>query len=176
MLGFAMRAGRLIIGTEPVCLAMAKKACGGIRLVIISDSASDATKKKLLTKSEFYKVRAAITDMTADKLGELLGGKQNTFSGLSGVGDLIVTCTSGHSRNRHVGEELGRGKTLSEILDAMGMVVAEGVPTSLGAYTLARRAGAETPLIDSIYAILYNDLSAVSALRELMTRQAKAEV
>ena len=73
MLGFAMRAGRLIIGTEPVCLAMAKKACGGIRLVIISDSASDATKKKLLTKSEFYKVRAAITDMTADKLGELLG-------------------------------------------------------------------------------------------------------
>lgn len=110
------------------------------------------------------------------KLGELLGGKQNTFSGLSGVGDLIVTCTSGHSRNRHVGEELGRGKTLSEILDAMGMVVAEGVPTSLGAYTLARRAGAETPLIDSIYAILYNDLSAVSALRELMTRQAKAEV
>ena len=119
-------------------------------------------------------IAAGIIEM--GKLGELLGGKQNTFSGLSGVGDLIVTCTSGHSRNRHVGEELGRGKTLSEILDAMGMVVAEGVPTSLGAYTLARRAGAETPLIDSIYAILYNDLSAVSALRELMTRQAKAEV
>ena len=109
------------------------------------------------------------------RFGELLGGKQSTFSGLSGVGDLIVTCTSGHSRNRHVGEELGRGKTLEQILNDMGMVVAEGVPTALGAYTLARKAGATTPLIDSIYGILYDGLSARSALKELMTRQAKAE-
>lgn len=109
------------------------------------------------------------------KLGELLGGERATFSGLSGIGDLIVTCTSGHSRNRHVGEELGRGKTLKVILDEMGMVVAEGVPTALGAYTLARRVNAETPLIDSIYNILYNDFSARTALRELMTRSAKQE-
>ncbi|MBO5991804.1 MAG: NAD(P)-dependent glycerol-3-phosphate dehydrogenase [Lentisphaeria bacterium] len=109
------------------------------------------------------------------KLGELLGGSQSTFSGLSGIGDLIVTCTSGHSRNRHVGEELGRGKKLKEVLDSMGMVVAEGVPTALGAYTLARRVNATTPLIDSIYEILYHDLSAKTALRELMTRSAKAE-
>ncbi|MBO5900637.1 MAG: NAD(P)-dependent glycerol-3-phosphate dehydrogenase, partial [Lentisphaeria bacterium] len=109
------------------------------------------------------------------KLGELLGGERATFSGLSGIGDLIVTCTSGHSRNRHVGEELGRGKTLKTILGEMGMVVAEGVPTALGAYTLARRVNAETPLIDSIYNILYNDFSARTALRELMTRSAKQE-
>ena len=109
------------------------------------------------------------------KLGELLGGDRITFSGLSGIGDLIVTCTSGHSRNRHVGEELGRGKTLKVILNEMGMVVAEGVPTALGAYTLARRVNATTPLIDSIYNILYNDCSALSALKELMTRSAKPE-
>ena len=115
----------------------------------------------------------AISEM--GKLGELLGGKQSTFSGLSGVGDLIVTCTSGHSRNRHVGEELGRGKTLDEILKDMGMVVAEGVPTALGAYTLSKKAGASTPLIDSIYSILYEGLAADKALKELMTRQAKAE-
>ena len=115
----------------------------------------------------------AISEM--GKLGELLGGKQATFSGLSGIGDLIVTCTSGHSRNRHVGEELGRGKTLEDILKDMGMVVAEGVPTALGAYTLAKQAGASTPLIDSIYSILYSGLSARTALKELMTRQAKAE-
>ena len=115
----------------------------------------------------------AISEM--GKLGEMLGGKQATFSGLSGVGDLIVTCTSGHSRNRHVGEELGRGKKLNTILNEMGMVVAEGVPTALGAYTLSKRVGASTPLIDSIYEILYLDRSALSALKELMTRQAKAE-
>ena len=115
----------------------------------------------------------AISEM--GKLGSQLGGKQATFSGLSGIGDLIVTCTSGHSRNRHVGEELGRGKTLKTILDEMGMVVAEGVPTALGAYTLARKSGATTPLIDSIYDILYRDRSALSALKELMTRQAKPE-
>ena len=63
------------------------------------------------------------------RLGEALGGNPLTFSGLSGIGDLIVTCCSGHSRNRHVGEELGRGKTLDEILNEMGMVVAEGVKT-----------------------------------------------
>ena len=115
----------------------------------------------------------AISEMA--RLGELLGGRQSTFAGLSGIGDLIVTCTSGHSRNRHVGEELGRGKKLKVILEEMGMVVAEGVATSPGAYTLARRVNATTPLIDSIYNILYNDLPALSALKELMTREAKSE-
>ncbi len=109
------------------------------------------------------------------RLGELLGGSSLTFSGLSGIGDLIVTCTSRHSRNRHVGEELGRGKTLPQILESMGMVVAEGVSTTRGAYTLARRVGAETPIIDEIYAILYHDQSVPEAIRKLMSRSAKPE-
>ncbi len=114
-----------------------------------------------------------ITEM--GRLGELLGGKAQTFNGLSGIGDLIVTCTSGHSRNRHVGEELGRGKKLPEILQAMGMVVAEGVTTTRGAYALARRTGAETPIIDEIYAILYENRDVPSAIRNLMSRSAKPE-
>lgn len=109
------------------------------------------------------------------RLGELLGGKAQTFSGLSGIGDLIVTCTSGHSRNRHVGEELGRGRKLPEILQSMGMVVAEGVPSARGAYTLARKTGAETPIIDEIYAVLYEGRDVPTAIRNLMSRTAKPE-
>ncbi|MPN10649.1 Glycerol-3-phosphate dehydrogenase [NAD(P)+] [bioreactor metagenome] len=86
-----------------------------------------------------------------------------------------MTCTSGHSRNRHVGEELGRGKTLPEILKEMGMVVAEGVTTARGAYTLARRTGTATPIIDETYAILYEGRDVPSAIRNLMSRSAGQE-
>ena len=109
------------------------------------------------------------------RLGEALGGDAQTFSGLSGIGDLIVTCCSGHSRNRHVGEELGRGKNLQTILQEMDMVVAEGVRTSIGAYTLARRCGVETPIIDEIYNVVHNDASAIEALERLMTRSGRTE-
>lgn len=108
-------------------------------------------------------------------LGELLGGERATFAGLSGIGDLIVTCCSGHSRNRHVGEELGRGKNLQEIMENMGMVVAEGVPTAQGAFALAREVGAETPIIDEIHAILYHDRNVSAAINGLMTRAPKSE-
>ena len=114
-----------------------------------------------------------ITEM--GRLGEALGGKRSTFSGLSGIGDLIVTCTSGHSRNRHVGEELGKGKKLDEILQDMGMVVAEGVSTAKGIYTLARKAGVDTPIIDEIYSVLYENRSAKDAVISLMSRSAKPE-
>ena len=109
------------------------------------------------------------------RLGELLGGKAQTFSGLSGIGDLIVTCTSGHSRNRHVGEELGRGKTLEQITREMGMVVAEGVKTTISAHMLARRKNCETPITDAIFDVLYNNLSAKDAAYALMTREARDE-
>ncbi|MBE6380996.1 MAG: NAD(P)-dependent glycerol-3-phosphate dehydrogenase [Lentisphaerae bacterium] len=109
------------------------------------------------------------------RLGEALGGSPVTFSGLSGIGDLIVTCCSGHSRNRHVGEELGRGKTLDVILKEMDMVVAEGVRTSIGAYTLARQAGVETPIIDEIYNVVHNNVGAIEALERLMNRSGKNE-
>ena len=109
------------------------------------------------------------------RLGRAIGGKSETFSGLSGIGDMIVTCTSSLSRNRHVGEELGRGKKLSEILDAMGMVVAEGVKTTLSAYNIAKKLNVETPIIDELHAGLYEDKDPLIGLRELMTRKPKFE-
>ena len=109
------------------------------------------------------------------RLGEALGGKRSTFSGLSGIGDLIVTCCSGHSRNRHVGEELGKGRKLPDILADMGMVVAEGVPTAKGIRQLARRAGVDIPIIEEIYNVLYEGRSAEEAIVSLMTRSAKHE-
>ena len=110
------------------------------------------------------------------RLGEALGGNPLTFSGLSGIGDLIVTCCSGHSRNRHVGEELGRGKKLDEILDEMGMVVAEGVKTTLSARELAQKAGIECPIINEIYAVLYENQTPQQAIKNLMSRPLKAEL
>ncbi len=126
----------------------------------------DNTKAALMTRG--------IVEMA--RLGEALGGRAETFSGLSGIGDLIVTCTSRHSRNRHVGEELGRGRKLAEIQDEMGMVVAEGVRTARSAYELARRASVDTPIVDEVYAVLYQDKDPRAAIRDLMLRDAKSEI
>jgi glycerol-3-phosphate dehydrogenase (NAD(P)+) len=108
-------------------------------------------------------------------LGQALGGRPETFSGLSGIGDLIVTCMSRHSRNRHVGEELGKGRKMEEIQREMGMVVAEGVKTASSAYDLARRVGVETPIIDEVYAGLYQNKDPRKAVRDLMLRDPKPE-
>ena len=109
------------------------------------------------------------------RLGEALGGQRATFAGLSGIGDLIVTCCSGHSRNRHVGEELGRGKSMDEIQQALGMVVAEGVPTAKGARALAQQFGVDTPIINEIYRIIYENREVPDAIKALMNRDAKPE-
>lgn len=109
------------------------------------------------------------------RLGEALGGKKITFSGLSGIGDLIVTCSSLHSRNRYVGAELGKGRQLDDIIKDMKMVVAEGVHTAKGAYSLARKANVETPIIDAVYNVLYCGAPAAAAVRALMTRKARNE-
>ena len=139
-------------------LAIAAGVLDGMKL-------GDNPKAALITRGIFEMSR----------LGEALGGQAATFSGLSGIGDLMVTCYSGHSRNRHVGEELGRGKKLEEIIASMGMVVAEGVRTCSGAYTLARRCNLETPIIDQIHAVLYSGKDPAQAIKELMTREAKPE-
>lgn len=126
----------------------------------------DNTKAALMTRG--------VAEMA--RLGEALGGRPETFSGLSGIGDLIVTCSSRHSRNRHVGEELGKGRKLDEIQKEMGLVVAEGVKTADSAYMLARRAGVSTPIIDEVYASLYQGKDPRQALRDLMQRDAKPEL
>ena len=110
------------------------------------------------------------------RLGAALGGNAATFSGLAGIGDLIVTCCSQYSRNRHVGEELGRGKKLDQILQEMGMSVAEGVATARGICALANQVAVEVPICRLIFAVLYEDLDPKIAVRNLMTRAARAEM
>ncbi len=110
------------------------------------------------------------------RMGMTLGGLPETFAGLSGLGDMCVTCYSGHSRNRHVGEELGRGKKLAQIKEEMGLSVAEGVFTALSAYQLAQKLKVETPIINKVYEVLYQDKNPREALIELMSRKPKAEI
>lgn len=118
-------------------------------------------------------VTRALAEMT--RLGVRLGGHVETFAGLSGVGDLIATCFSEHSRNHRVGKALGQGKTLRQAVDALGMV-AEGVPNTLSIHEAARAAGARTPIIDAVHAILYEGMPAARALSELLHRDPRPEV
>lgn len=118
-------------------------------------------------------VTRGLAEMT--RLGIALGGRPETFSGLSGIGDLMVTCYSPHSRNNRVGKALGSGETLEEITERLGMV-AEGVPNTLSIHEAARKHGIETPIIDAVYQILYEDKSAQEALVDLLTRDLKPEM
>jgi glycerol-3-phosphate dehydrogenase (NAD(P)+) len=109
------------------------------------------------------------------RVGVALGAHIRTFSGLSGIGDLMVTCMSRHSRNRHVGVEIGRGRKLPEILSEMVMV-AEGVATTQSAHDLARRVGVEVPIIDQVHKILFEGKDPLKACYDLMTRDPKGEL
>ncbi len=108
------------------------------------------------------------------RLGTAMGGNPRTFYGLSGAGDLIATCFSRHSRNRKVGERLGKGETLDQILASTHMV-AEGIPTSKSAYECARKLNIDTPIIDQIYCVLYEGKRPDKALQELLGRDQKSE-
>ena len=108
------------------------------------------------------------------RLATALGGHPATLSGLAGLGDLVLTCTGGLSRNRQVGIALGQGKKLAQILDEMTMV-AEGVRTTHSAHALAQREGVEMPIVATMHAILYEDLGVRDAVDALMGRELKAE-
>jgi len=108
------------------------------------------------------------------RLGTAMGGKAPTFYGLSGAGDLIATCFSQHSRNRRVGEKLGKGETLEQILSGTQMV-AEGIPTTKSAFECARRLKVDTPIINQIYSVLYEGKRPDQAMQELLGRDQKAE-
>ncbi len=108
------------------------------------------------------------------RLGEAMGANAETFAGLSGMGDLIVTCMSKYSRNRYVGEQIGKGLKLKEVLKSMSMV-AEGVETCRSASQLAGEKSVETPITDEVYKILYKDKDPVKATTDLMTRDMKME-
>jgi len=108
------------------------------------------------------------------RLGLAMGSRPETFAGLSGMGDLIVTCMSRHSRNRFVGEQIGKGKTLKLILKSMEQV-AEGVDTTRSAKQLAAKKGIETPITNEVFKILFEDKDPVKATTDLMTRDMKSE-
>jgi glycerol-3-phosphate dehydrogenase (NAD(P)+) len=108
------------------------------------------------------------------RLGLRLGARPETFAGLAGIGDLILTCTSALSRNHYVGFELGRGRRLEEIRGGMAMV-AEGIVTTLSVRELAERAGVEMPICDQVYEVLYRGKSPERVLRDLMSRSLKSE-
>jgi glycerol-3-phosphate dehydrogenase (NAD(P)+) len=124
----------------------------------------DNTKAALVTRSLAELVR----------LGVALGGKAETFQGLSGIGDLMVTCFSKHSRNRSVGERLGKGESLGHIVSSMSMI-AEGVPTTYSAHECARKLDVQTPIIDHIRLILDGALSPAEAMNALLSRDPRPE-
>ena len=117
-------------------------------------------------------VTRSLAEMT--RLGIAMGGERDTFGGLSGIGDLMVTCFSDRSRNHQVGYRLGKGEPLADIISSMSMV-AEGVPTAASAHASSHRLGVETPIIDEVHALLQGTKSPAEGMRALMSRQLKAE-
>ncbi len=124
----------------------------------------DNTKAALITRSLVEMIR----------IGSIFGAKKKTFMGLAGIGDLIVTCGSKHSRNRYVGEKIGQGKRLNEILENMNMI-AEGIYTLKAIYNLSKRKDVEMPIAKAIYDVLYNEYEPKKAIEELMERSLKEE-
>jgi glycerol-3-phosphate dehydrogenase (NAD(P)+) len=118
-------------------------------------------------------ITRGLAEMT--RLVVACGGKAETMAGLAGLGDLVLTCTGGLSRNRSVGVELGRGRKLRDILSGMHGMVAEGVFTTNAAVELARSRGIEMPITEQIYAILHEGKAPRDAIYELMTRSGKSE-
>ncbi len=133
----------------------------------IADGAElgDNAKAALITRG--------LTEMR--RLGISLGASQDTFAGLTGVGDLIVTCTSRHSRNRNVGYRIGKGEKLKEIIESMNMI-AEGVKTTRSVYKWAQKLQVNMPITEKVYEVLFEDMSPEIAVHNLMTRDPKEEV
>lgn len=109
------------------------------------------------------------------RLGIAMGARIETFSGLSGIGDLITTCASVHSRNRYVGEKIGMGEKLNAILTSMAMI-AEGVQTTKSGYDLAKKYNVEMPITNEVYEVLFNDKQPDIAVGDLMKRELKSEI
>jgi glycerol-3-phosphate dehydrogenase (NAD(P)+) len=138
-------------------IAIAAGVCDGVGF-------GDNTKGALLTRG--------LSEIS--RLGVAMGGRRETFFGLTGMGDLIATAMSRHSRNRHVGEALGRGQSLERVLGDMVMV-AEGVTTARAARDLGRAHGVDLPITEQVYAMLFEGRAPLDALQALMARDLKRE-
>ena len=151
-----------VVGVE---LGAAVKNCLAIGAGIADGMGfGDNTKAALITRG--------IAEMI--RYGKACGAKEITFSGLSGIGDLIVTCASKHSRNRHVGECLGKGQDIQTILNEMTMV-AEGVPTVKAVYEQIQKLNISMPILEATYNIIYKNANAGNMVEELMERTLKEE-
>jgi glycerol-3-phosphate dehydrogenase (NAD(P)+) len=139
-------------------------------VVAIAAGIADALKFGLNTRAAL--ITRGLVEIT--NLGLALGARRETFSGLAGIGDLVLTCTGELSRNHHVGHELGKGRTLREILAGMRMV-AEGVHTTVAARRISRALGVEMPISEEIYQVLYRGKAPKKAVEDLMSRTLKAE-
>ena len=149
--------GMQIGGAIKNVFALASGICAGLGL-------GDNARAALSTRG--------LAEMT--RLGIARGGRMETFMGLSGMGDLVVTCYSDHSRNLTAGRLLAKGMPLDECLKQIGQVV-EGVPNTLSTYQMARSLGVRTPIVDAMYDILYNGKHPSTALQELMVRDLREE-
>jgi glycerol-3-phosphate dehydrogenase (NAD(P)+) len=147
-----------VAGALKNVMAIAAGICDGLGF-------GDNTKATLMTRG--------LNELT--RLGIALGGQPLTFSGLAGMGDLVATCMSRQSRNRHVGEELGKGRTIDEIISEMNMV-AEGVKTSRAVVGLAASVGVEMPIAEEITRVLDGKQTVGEALSRLMERSAGHEL
>ncbi len=125
---------------------------------------------RVITKAAF--LTRGIAEIA--RLGAACGAEALTFAGLTGIGDLIATCSSPQSRNHRVGIALAGEKSLPEILDSMGEV-AEGVPTTRAAHDLGRKLNVELPIIDQMYEVLFNDKSPAEAIETLMEPEPRRE-
>ena len=126
-------------------------------------------------KCHFLVVIRADKQVNLKELGEKLGGTRQTFGGLAGMGDLIVTCTSMHSRNRRAGILIGQGKSAQEAMAEVGAVV-EGYYATASAHQLAEKYGIEMPIADAAYQVLYGDGNVQEAIGGLMRRQKRHEI
>ena len=138
-------------------IALAGGICDGIE-------AGDNAKAALLTRG--------VVEIT--RLGAAMGASANTFRGLAGVGDLVTTCISKHSRNRTAGERIGRGATTEEVLAATPSVI-EGIPTTKAVLELAREHEVEMPIVEAVAAVLFEAVRPEAAIDKLMTRQLRSE-
>ena len=159
---FRVYSNRDVVGVElggalKNVIAIAAGICDGVGF-------GDNTKAALLNRG--------IVEIT--RLGTTMGAQQMTFAGLSGIGDLIVTCISRHSRNRYVGEEIGKGRTLKQVLESMVMV-AEGVRTTKSVYDLAQKHHVTMPISEQVYRVLFENKDPKKAVYDLMTRDPKME-
>lgn len=156
-----------------VCEDVIGVELGGSLKNIIAIAAGIADGLSLGDNSKGALLTRGLAEMT--RLGTALGAQAETFAGLSGVGDLVTTCFSRHSRNRFVGDRIGRGEKLEQVLAGMSMV-AEGVETTRSGRDLACRHRVEMPITEEVYRVLFENKDAREALGDLMERRLRAEI